>query len=90
MRPAVDCTNDAKRGTFVMNISVARLRTVFGGGNDLPDPVMPEPQPYPDPMPDPAPIPAGDPPLPEPGEIVPPIHAKTGGDSFLRPALRNL
>ncbi len=50
---------------------------------DLPEPPLPgqpgqEPDPdtFPDPMPDPDPIPpAKDPYLPQPGEIVPPIHS---------------
>jgi hypothetical protein len=51
--------------------------------HDLPMPPLPgqpgqEPDPdtFPDPMPDPSPIPAQDPDLPQPGEVVPPIHSR--------------
>lgn len=50
---------------------------------DMPLPGLPGEEPYPDifpdpmpdPMPDPDPIPVHDPQLPQPGEIVPPIHS---------------
>lgn len=60
-------------------------------GHDLPEPPLPgqpgqEPDPdtFPDPMPDPRPIPVKDPDLPQPGEVVPPIHSVFGGHSLSR------
>jgi hypothetical protein len=49
-------------------------------GPDLPVPGEPqEPDVYPDPMPDPQPIPPQDPQQPPPGEIIPPVHARSLG-----------